>query len=205
MVLYDAMKECLNAEYTHTEAGTDYAVKVSGDTIYLLFEWSDGKEDWKSNFNFPAKAYKSGGKTWFAHRGFLAAWKDIRDEIEMRVSEILAIYGFHIEKIRCIGYSHGAALAQLCTEDMVYLYGDKLDVQGVGFGCPRVVWGIVPKAVKTRLKAFKVVRNGRDIVTHVPPLAFGFRHISEVVKIGQRDQVKDHYPDEYLFRLEKMK
>lgn len=205
MVLYDAMKECLNAEYTHTEAGTDYAVKVAGDTIYLLFEWSDGREDWKSNFNFPAKAYKNGGKTWFAHRGFLAAWKDVRDEIEMRVSEILAIYGFHIAKIRCIGYSHGAALAQLCTEDMVYLYGDELDVQGVGFGCPRVVWGIVPKAVKTRLKAFKVVRNGRDIVTHVPPLVFGFRHISEVVEIGQRDQVKDHYPDEYLFRLEKMK
>lgn len=197
---------CQAAEYIHTEAGTDYAVKVGGDTIYLLFEWSDGVEDWKSNFNFPCKAYKNGGKTWFAHRGFLKAWKDVRDEIEMQVSEILAVNP-GIKKICCVGYSHGAALALLCTEDMVYLYGEALSVMGVGFGCPRVVWGFIPKAVKKRLRHFIPVRNIPDIVTHVPPAIFGYRHIG-LVKIGRRKKytpIKAHYASAYIAELNSMR
>ncbi len=209
--MLNLFKRCLSAEYTHTEAGTDYAVKVEGDTIYLLFECSDDKEDWRSNFNFPCRAYKNGGKTWFAHRGFLKAWKDVRDEIEMQVSEILAVYGSQIGKICVVGYSHGAALALLCTEDMAYLYGDALVVGGYGFGCPRVVWGFLPKAVKTRLKAFKVIRNVPDLVTRLPPVLFGFRHPYEVIKIGRRRgifrfipkyrPIKAHYPGSYSAEL----
>lgn len=200
--MLNLFKRCLEAEYIHTEAGTDYAVQVEDDTIYLLFEWSDDKEDWRSNFNFPCKAYKNGGKRWFAHRGFLAAWKDVRDAIEMQVSEILAVYP-HIRKICCVGYSHGAALALLCTEDMVYMYENALDVQGYGFGCPRVVWGILPRSVKKRLKHFTPVRNIPDLVTHAPPALFGYRHIG-LVKIGAKGRyspIKAHYASAYTTEL----
>jgi hypothetical protein len=77
-------------------------------------------------------------------------------------------------------------------------------VQGVGFGCPRVFWGIVPKKVKERLKHFKVVRNGRDIVTHVPPVLFGYHHISEIVEVGNGESeglIDDHRPENYLAHL----
>ena len=52
---------CLNAKYIHVdECGGDYAIEEdsSGETLYLLFQWSHGTEDWKSNFNFPARPYK---------------------------------------------------------------------------------------------------------------------------------------------------
>jgi len=49
-----------------------------------------------------------------------------------------------------------------------------------------------------------VFRNKKDIVTHMPPILFGFRHVGEVVRIGQGLPDDDyhwpkcvgaHYPD----------
>ena len=197
MVLYNAMKECLSARYTHVENGGDFYAVREGETLKLYFEWSDGKEDWLSNFDFPAKPYKRMKHIWFCHRGFLKVWK----AIEPYITE--DIMNPEIKRIEIVGYSHGAAIALLCYEYCIFNRSDA-EIEGAGFGCPRVFWGIVPKKVKARFKNFKVVRNGNDIVTHVPPVLFGFRHISEVVKIGKgesRGLIKDHYDSEYLEHL----
>ena len=42
----DLFTRCLNAKYTHTKHCGDYAIEVEGDTLYLLFEKSDGLCDW---------------------------------------------------------------------------------------------------------------------------------------------------------------
>lgn len=197
MVLYNAMKECLSARYTHVENGGDFAFVREGDTLKLYFEWSDGKEDWLSNFDFPAKPYKRMEHIWFCHRGFLKVWKAIEPYIKPEIMNP------EIKRIEIAGYSHGAAIALLCYEYCVFNRSDVF-TEGAGFGCPRVFWGFVPKKIKARFGNFKVVRNGKDIVTHVPPALFGFRHISEVVKIGKGDSVgliKDHYNSEYLEHL----
>lgn len=69
---------------------------------------------------------------------------------------------------------------------------------GVGFGAPRVFWGFVKKEIKDRFKDFIVVRNGNDLVTHVPPRLFGFHHLGKVFKIGSKiGLIKDHYPERY--------
>lgn len=196
-------ERCLNATYIHTAESGDYAIEVEGDTIYLLFEWSDGKEDWLNNFAFPVKPYKGMDATWFCHGGFLKVWKAMRDDIEGSIAEILSIYGGQISKIYCIGYSHGAAIAVLATEDMEWLYGEKYTVQGFGFGTPRVLWGIVPKAVKTRLKHFISIRNIPDIVTHVPPMIFGYRNVNlnKIGKFGKYGLIKAHYASAYTTEL----
>lgn len=194
MVLYNAFNECLTADYTHTENGGDFALLRDGDVLKIFFECSDGKEDWKNNFDFPAKPYKHMKNLWFCHRGFLKVWKSIEAHISADINNP------DIKKIEIVGYSHGAAIALLCYEYCIF-NRPECDVQGVGFGCPRVFWGFVPRAVKERFKNFRVVRNGNDIVTHVPPALFGFRHISTVVKIGQTNPIKDHYPGEYLQHL----
>ena len=113
---------CYNAKYIHTAEGGDYAIEVEDGVIYLLFQWSNGAEDWKNNFDFPARPYKRMNDVWYCHRGFLRVWKAMRDEIEAKVAEIIASNPF-IYSIRCIGYSHGAALALFATEDMAYHYG----------------------------------------------------------------------------------
>jgi predicted lipase len=203
MNLHLAFAECWasSENYIHCECGGDYLTKREGGTLKIFFEMSDGADDWINNFRFfavPCKPYKDMEKLWFAHRGFLKVWKAIEPHI---ASEIRAA---DVEKIEIVGYSHGAALAVLCTEYCAYNRPD-IEVEGAGFGAPRVFWGIVPGEVKERLKNFKIVRNGADIVTHVPPRIFGFRHIGEMVKIGDSKRpFRAHFPEEYFSNLKGM-
>lgn len=197
MNLYDAMKECLTTKYSQVENAGDYAIKRDGDVLRLFFEWSDGAEDWKNNFNFPAKPYRRMKYLWLAHRGFLKVWKSIEPYIEADINDP------KFRRIEIVGYSHGAAVALLCYEYVVF-NRPEVEVEGIGFGCPRVFWGFVPKSVKERFKNFKVVRNGNDIVTHVPPAFLGFRHITEVVQIGDCESkgvISDHMEKNYLNNL----
>lgn len=196
-------KRCLNAKYIHTAESGDYSIEYEGDTLYLLFQKSSGAEDWKNNFSFPAKPYKRMNTVWLCHGGFLKVWKSMKDDIEAFVAEILKNHP-EIKKIVIIGYSHGAALAVLATEDMEYLYGKSYEVSGYGFGTPRVLWGIIPKEVKYRLRNFTSVRNIPDIVTHVPPVFFGFRNAGTLVKVGKKGKYnpfKAHYASAYIDEL----
>lgn len=206
----ELFNKCYQAEYIHTAEGGDYAVEYKDGTIYLLFEWSDGREDWKNNFDFPAKPYKRMNDTWHCHRGFLRVWKAMRDEVEAKVRFIfdaLAPYSYlKVKSIVCVGYSHGAAIALLATEDMAFLHPD-IPVKGYGFGCPRVLWGKVPEAVKQRLSGFVAVRNIPDLVTHVPPALFGFKHVN-LLKVGKRGKygpIKAHYASAYMEELKNHK
>lgn len=199
MNLRKAFEECLSHinDFIHCENDGDFFTKCEGDTLTIFLEWSDDKADWRNNFRFlaiPCKPYKSMKNIWFCHRGFRKVWKAIKKYIEA------AIKNPAIKKIKIVGYSHGAAIALLCYEFCKFNRPD-CDIQGIGFGCPRVFWGYVPKAVKERVKDFKVVRNGNDIVTHVPPALFGFRHVSELVKVGQTNPIDDHRPESYLEHL----
>ena len=194
---------CLEANYTHTPDGGDYAIEIDGDTIYLLFECSDGKEDWRNNFDFPVKPYNRMDEIWFCHRGFLRVWKAMRDEIELKVAEEISV-NLEIKNITCVGYSHGGALALFATEDMEYLFGDSLTITGYGFGAPRVLWGGVPQSVTNRLKRFMVIRNVPDIVTYVPPAIFGFKHAGDIITIGEPDKygpITAHRPESYKAEL----
>lgn len=202
--LSELFNRCLRAKYIHTVEDGDYAIELDGDTLYLLFQWSHSHMDWVSNFDFPARAYKNGEDKWRVHRGFLRVWKAMRDDIERKVDEILAEK--KIQKIMCVGYSHGAAISLLATEDMVYLHGDKYTVNGYGFGCPRCVWGKLPEGVYARVMRFKAICHKQDIVTHLPPTVFGFRH-PNILRLKTQKKlncVDAHRPENYLETLERM-
>lgn len=202
--LYSLFKRCLGAKYIETAESGDYATQIDGDTLYLLFQKSRGGRDWINNFKFGAVPYKNIDKEWRVHRGFLRVWRAMKDEVELKVEEILCTTP--IKKIVVVGYSHGAALAVLATEDMVYYYGEVYEVRGYGFGGPRVIWGVVPSCVKKRLECFTLVRNIPDIVTHVPPAFLGYRHIGKKVKVGHLGKygpIMAHTPNGYLTSLNK--
>ena len=129
--------------------------------------------------------------------GFLKVWKSIEPHLKSHIMNL------DVREIEIVGYSHGAAIALLCYEYCKYNRPD-CAIEGAGFGAPRVFWGRVPDVVRERCKSFKVVRCGRDIVTHVPPAIFGFKHISEVVEVGESvGLVADHYAEMYLDALKK--
>lgn len=191
-------EKCVNLErkYIHVENKASYYLDWRGDKLTIYFEKSNGLIDWFNNFYFPAKPYRRMKNMWFCHRGFLKVWKSI----EHYIGEL--ILDRSIKEIHIVGYSHGAAIAQLCYEYVRYNRPD-IPVSGVGFGAPRIFWGFARKAIRERFKGFVVVRNGKDIVTHLPPAIFGFRHICEVKKIGigSCGLIDDHRPESYIESL----
>lgn len=210
MNLLKLYKSCLNAKYKTVENQGDYAIKRADNTLYLFFEWSDGKEDWRNNFDFPAKPYKDMGKTWYCHRGFLKVWKSIEPYLKD------AIMDKTVKRVYIVGYSHGGAIATLCHEYVWYNRPDLRDnLIGYGFGCPRVYFGwTIDKELKQRWEHFHPVRNLNDIVTFVPPVLFGFRHVNKVLKIGEKGVfalrknklacVDAHRPENYTKSLNEM-
>lgn len=190
----------LENKYIHLDNDASYYCETEGDTLNIYFEWSNGKLDWWNNFKFAAvsavkmkKSYKDMRHPWKAHRGFLSVWKVIEEKIK---DEIL---NPNIKHIMIAGYSHGAAIAMLCHEYCKFNRPD-CEIEGYGFGSPRVVWGRPHDDVLKRFEGFTVVRNCCDVVTYVPPKLFGYRDVGEMLEIGQDEDYgpfESHYPDKY--------
>lgn len=197
MNIKELFERILKAKYTHLEETASFAFDRDGAKLYIFFEWSNGKTDWKNNFDFPAMPYRDMKNLWYVHRGFLRVWKIIEPHLREQILDA------DVKHIIIGGYSHGAAIALLCHEYCKFNRSDIL-IEGYGFGCPRVVWGLLQKSVKQRFEGFTVIRNCRDIVTHVPPAIFGFRHIGKMLIIGKGKiygQIESHFPELYLKEL----
>jgi hypothetical protein len=66
------------------------------------------------------------------------------------------------------------------------------------------VWGHLRKPVKKRFEGFTVIRNGTDIVTHVPPSVIGYHHVGKLIKIGRGKRyfpIASHFPWNYKKEL----
>lgn len=191
---------CLHVPYSTAGVSANYAAKREDETLYLFFEGSDGKTDWKNNLDFPAKAYRRMDKTiWFAHRGFLKVWKELEPVLAAEIADP------HFRKIVIAGYSHGGALAMLCHEYVWYHRPDlRGNIYGYGFGAPRVFWGLRTPVVNARWAGFVTIRNLNDIVTHLPPAFLGYSHVGKLLKIGKCGKyspTQAHYPDNILAEL----
>ena len=129
-------------------------------------------------------AYRRDGKRVFgAHRGFLRAWESVLPFVDPALDES------DIKRIVSVGYSHGAALALFCHEYAWYKREDlRASIEGYGFGAPRTVWGHLPRNLYKRWEGFTVIRNIDDLVTHLPPAAFGFRQVGRLLLIGEKNK-----------------
>ena len=198
--LLELFNEVLTVKYkTIPKTGASFCYEMRGDILYIFFQHSNGIIDWRNNFDFPSKAYREMENTWHVHRGFLRVWKSARDCLKER------IFNQGVKGIVIVGYSHGAALALLCHEFCMYNRPDIAEsIYGYGFGCPRVVHGCLKRKICERFRHFYIIRNCRDIVTHVPPLLFGFRHVGNIIHIGKKAKygpINSHRPENYLEQL----
>lgn len=201
MKLSQLFRRCVERRYIHVENAGDYAIDRMGDVLYIYLQCSDGLTDWKNNFDFPAKPYRRMGRTvWFAHRGFLRVWKSIEGYLEREIADM------SVQRIVTVGYSHGAALAVLCHEYVWYRRPDlRKTLEGYGFGCPRVFWGLRTRDLMRRWEHFSVIRNIDDVVTHVPPAWLGYSHVGTLLKVGERGKytaIDAHRPQNMLAELE---
>lgn len=188
--------------------GVDFKILADGEHLYIFFEGSRQRRDWFLNFLFPATPYKNmdAQETWKAHRGFVKAFKTIDDILKP------VIIDKHWSHITIVGYSHGGALAMLCHEFCWYHRQDiKSRIHTYAFGAPRVLYGRPRNGVLSRWANFKMYRNMKDIVTHVPPSILGFTHVGKVVKIQDATNdvivekwgpIDSHRPENYISAME---
>ncbi len=201
MKLLQLFRRVLGAEYVSLEeTAASFRLERKGETLFMLFEKSNGATDWKNNLDFPAKPYRRMDRLWFVHRGFMRVFRSIEPRIEARVSDE------RVKKIIVAGYSHGAALALLAYEYCVFHRPDLGGaIHGYGFGCPRVIWGVMGRELKERFRHFLVIRDGKDLVTHLPPALFGYRHAGNLLEIGRwngKNAIDAHREESYLAALE---
>lgn len=174
-------EECLTAQYRHVEEDASFAVKRENDCVTVYFEKSNGKTDWRNNFSFSARPYRDMEEVWYCHRGFMKVFRALLPYLEPILRDE------SVKSFRLVGYSHGAALALLSQEYILYHRPALLGaVKGYGFGCPRVIAGYIPPSLRKRLSDFTVIRNLDDIVTHLPPRIFGYCHVTKPYAIGKR-------------------
>lgn len=210
--------ETLNSiEYQTTGNGVDYQFIEEGRRLYIYFEGSKQKVDWLRNFTFPAKPYKDMGIPYRVHRGFLKCWKEVEDIIIAKITEKTG-EEFKYNSIIVAGYSHGGALAQFCHECVWFWRPDiREHCWSYGFEAPRIYAGFsVKPELRERWANYTLVRNHKDLVTHVPPRLFGFCDLGAVLHIGRFQDysdfdvkpnlecIKSHYPqkvDESLREL----
>lgn len=194
------------------EVDYKFVEDIAKRTLYIFFEPSDGRIDWRVNFAYWRKPYKDMEINYRVHGGFLESWKLIDDAIGAKIREIdeqettkEGFWNWKWKKIVIAGYSHGGALAALCHEYVWFNRGDLRQTEGaltgISFDGPRVFGGLwIPKKLKERWRDFYVLRNYNDIVTHLPPVLFFFRHVGNKVKMNEYypkpNLVKAHYPEE---------
>ncbi len=202
--LCEIFERCLKASYIHVENDGSYATYKINDTRYILFQHSNGKGDWKNNFDFPSKAYKGMDVPWKCHRGFLKVWKSVMPYVEA------ALEKSEYSSAVIVGYSHGAALSALCFEYVWYNYPEKRDaLYGFSFGCPRIFFGNKNHTfLEERFAKFVNIINSGDIVTKIPPAFLGYKHLGKLIHIGNSRNVLSvnaHKPDSYMNSLKSIR
>jgi hypothetical protein len=196
--------KCINAKYIHVENDGSYASYKIDEIRYLLFQQSNGVNDWKNNFDFPSRPYKGMDIPWKCHRGFLKVWKSIMPYVE----QLLENHDF--ESAVVVGYSHGGAISALCFEYVWYNFPEIRDkLYGFSFGCPRIFYGRRNYIfLKERFNKFVNVINSDDVVTKLPPAIFGYKHMGKKLYIGQEKRffsVNAHRAESYKASLREIK
>lgn len=196
--LLELFKTCdCGIEYKNVGDCVSYAFKEDGSHLEIYFQGSSQIADWVRNFLFKKKPYKDMEIPYKVHGGFLAAWKEVKDVIKQKIEEKNENGKFKFESITVIGYSHGGALAALCHEFCWFWRKDiKDNLFGFGFEAPRIYGGFkVKKELKERWEHFTVIRTNNDLVTHCPPIIFGYCHVGTMLKVkGDTKLVKNKLP-----------
>ena len=152
--------------------GTQALVCGDGERLFLAFRGTDpDPRDWITDGRFNPVPGELGGRV---HSGFRAAldavWPELSDMVANRGERVVWV----------TGHSLGAALATLAAARIVESGGE---VAGVyTFGQPRTGLSDFRSAYDAKLKniTFRVV-NHIDLVTRVPLLIQGYRHIGRMV------------------------
>lgn len=175
--------------------------------IYIVFRGTDKNIDWITNLRFRQQIYPYGDtrdtRVRF-HRGFMAAYFSVRDELQAKVRE------YPEASLIITGHSLGGAIATIAALDLQYNITQHTHqpIQLYTFGAPRVGNRALVESFQRRVHQSYRFVNGWDLVTRVPRLWQGYAHVPEAYLLGSRwtwrmvsRRIKDHYMTSYLEAL----
>ena len=169
--------------YEQIGSEVNYAFVEEKDTLYIYFECSASKQDWKSNFDFKKTLYDGLFKV---HRGFYDCYYQVRNIVLDKA------YSKNWKEVVIVGYSHGGALVQFALQDIKW-HLPNLDVKGYAFESPRALK--VQKELRFYWETLTRIQNNWDLVCHVPPKLFSFDDLGKEIKIkGDTKLVENHLP-----------
>ena len=202
-ILHTLFAECLSRDYQTVENAASFSVTVDNGTLFLFFEPSNGREDWDNNLDFRIQPYDDMNPVWYCHAGFLKVFKSVLPYLEPY------ILSQEVRRAVTVGYSHGGALAVLCHEAIWFRRPDiRSHVKSFAYGAPRVLFAPIPREVKKRFEELYLIQNEGDLVTHLPPTVLGFRHVGNIITIGNSglyNPIDAHRPESYLAQLNAMR
>lgn len=201
----DVFEEVVNFKVSHTEG---YYAKKDGK-LYIVFQGSRGKKDWKDNLKFwrkfikKIKPYGNIRTDIKIHSGFLKQYKTVRFFIHELIRDCPEIH-----EIIVTGHSLGGALATLCAVDLQYNFSPEKFITCVSFGSPRVGNRAFVRSYDKRVPRTHRIVNGADIVCSVPLVIMGFVHVSTKISVKEKKwywpiSINDHYPNLYQNNCEK--
>lgn len=139
--------------------------------VVISFRGSVDIKNWIFNLDTAAVSYPacSGCQV---HHGFYTAYKGIAPTVRTLVNNLLSLYSG--AKIIITGHSLGGAMAILCALDMKEIHGKVDNVYT--FGQPRIGNQNFANFYQAQVSSTFRVINYADMVPHVPPENFNFRH-----------------------------
>lgn len=164
--------------------------------IFLMFQDSDGFEDWKNNLNYLStvysKVYKNQySKNLIVHKGFINAYKSSNDIIMKALLDKIESVKNECNNFDVIitGWSHGAALSQLAAEDLNFRTRKNINDINSGikpkiiiFGSPKIlVFNRTAEYIRKCCSEIIEVSQYNDLITVLPPFP-RFKHISKSLK-----------------------
>jgi len=172
------------------ETNTSCSIYKKGKEIVITFEGTDSVRDLPFILNFSKDLVcveGHNGSNVKIHRGFLKAYMSIHDDI----MEVLKRHKF--DSIHCCGHSSGGALSEI---SVLFLKNITDSISVHTFASPRVGNHEASKLIFETCKDFKRFVIKGDLVPHLPPWLFGFRHFSEQITL---DKVSSKIIDSYLY------
>ena len=147
----------------------------STSAIFVSYRGSEDIQNWVTNMEFIRTDYpKCSGCS--VHKGFYAAMKDALPIVQQAVADLHSKYPSY--NIVCTGHSLGAALATLTALELAGTYGSS-KTHVYNYGSPRIFNDKgADYASSGAIKLGARRTHYKDMVPHVPPEVFGFRHIA---------------------------
>ncbi len=166
---------------------TQFNYGILDDYFVVAFQGSVSKEDWDDNFKFKLESFNEKMITPYdvksnikVHKGFLEQWMNVRDLLFKKFEESGK------EKAIFLGHSLGAALSTLASLDFQYNYLrlQKNEILNFAFALPRVGNSDFVKSYNNRVPNTYRFNYLNDIVTRVPPVWLGYKHVSNTIELA---------------------